>query len=86
MPVLVRGEWLNKTFALARLLATWAQHIGLTQNVVDCSWTAGDDVGVHHHQCRVADEYRFVQSQPNWVVTAWAAEEVTARLRIGSSR
>jgi hypothetical protein len=24
MPVLVRGEWLNKTFALARLLATWA--------------------------------------------------------------
>ena len=24
MPVLVRGEWLSKTFALARLLATWA--------------------------------------------------------------
>jgi hypothetical protein len=36
VPVPVRGERLNKTFALARLLATWTQHIGLTQNVVDC--------------------------------------------------
>ena len=38
-----KRERLNKTFALARLLATWTQHIGLTQNVVDCSRTAGDD-------------------------------------------
>jgi hypothetical protein len=31
----------------------------------------------------VADEHRFVKSQPNSVVTAWAAEEVTTQLRIG---
>jgi hypothetical protein len=36
VPVLMRGEWLNETFTFARLLATWTQHIGLTQNVVDC--------------------------------------------------
>jgi hypothetical protein len=33
--------------------------------------------------CRVADEHRFVKSQPNSVVTAWAAEEVTTQLRVG---
>jgi hypothetical protein len=33
--VLRRGEWLNKTFAFARLLATWTQHIGLKHEVVD---------------------------------------------------
>jgi hypothetical protein len=44
VPVLMRGEWLNETFTFTRLLATWTQHIGLTQNAVDCSGTAGDDL------------------------------------------
>ena len=44
VPVLMRGECLNETFTFARLRATWTQHIGLTQNVVDCSGTADDDL------------------------------------------
>gem|GEM_PF-6375314 len=44
VPVLMRGEWLNETFTFKRLPATWTQHIGLTEKVVDCSGTAGDDL------------------------------------------
>jgi len=44
VPVLMRGEWLNETLTFARLPATWTQHIGLTQNVADCSGTAVDDL------------------------------------------